>query len=632
MRIFRRVLRYLRPYRGYLVGSVICTIFFTLFSGLMVWMLMPTLETLFEPERLTATAEAPDRALPESPEAAAADRPGGGVILPAATGIESIKTSLKDATRRLIAGPTPQSTLVHLCIALLLIVFLKNLFAYLQGYLMSVAEHGLIKDLRVDLFKHMSGLSLGYYHKSRTGVLMARVTSDVTLVNQSAAAVLVDLIKHPLSVLVFLIMAVVISPWLTVVSLLVLPISGFVINRLGQSLFRRTGYLQAEMGNLTSILSETLGGIRVVKAFDMEAFEAGKFASAARVYFQRALKLARVSKLAAPSSEVLAATVGVGILYLGGIQVLGGSSSLSADEFITFLLVLFSMFSPLREVTKAYVRLQQGLAAADRVFEIIDTPPLITDLPGARPVEEFHERVQYENVFFEYEPGVPVLEGINLGLERGKIVALVGPSGAGKSTLADLLPRFYDPTSGAVLMDGTDLRGFTVGSLRRLIGVVTQETILFNDSAARNIAYGQDEYDIDKVRNAAEAANAHDFIAELPEGYDTMLGDRGVRLSGGQRQRLAIARAIMKNPPILILDEATSSLDTESEMLVQEALERLMKDRTTLVIAHRLSTVQRADRIVVLDGGSIVQQGTHEELMQQADSIYRRLHTLQFKV
>ena len=629
MSIFRRVLRYLRPYRFYLVGSVVCTIFFTLFSGLMVWMLMPTLETLFEPEGIVATAEVGERLRPEAPQVSG---PGGGVGLPAITGIDNLKASLKSATRSLIAGPTPWSTLVRLCIAYLLIVLLKNLFAYLQGYLMSYAEHGLVKDLRVDLFGHMSRLSLSYFHKSRTGVLLARVTSDVTLVNQSAAAVLVDLIKHPLSVLVFLVMAVVISPWLTVISLLVLPITGVVISKLGRSLFRRAGRLQTEMGNLTSIINETLGGIRVVKAFDMEAFETGKFASAARIYFQRAMKLARISKLAAPSSEVLAATVGVGILYVGGMQVLGGNASLSADEFVTFLLVLFSMFSPLREVTKAYTRLQQGLAAADRVFEVIDTPPRITDLPGARPAGDFHDRIEYENVSFEYDEEVPVLIGIDLVLEKGEVIALVGPSGAGKSTLADLLPRFYDPTTGSVMLDGTDLREFTTGSLRRLIGVVTQETILFNDSVARNIAYGLDSFEMEEVRRASSAANAHDFVVELPEGYDTLLGDRGVRLSGGQRQRLAIARAIMKNPPILILDEATSSLDTESEMLVQEALERLMESRTTLVIAHRLSTVQRADRIVVLDKGRIVQQGKHDELMQQDEGLYLRLHTLQFQV
>lgn len=630
MRIFRRILRYLRPYRGYLAGSIVCTIFFTLFSGLMVWMLLPTLETLFASEQLTAPSGVLEEAQLEAPDVP--DQPGGGLTLPTVTGIENLKSSLKNATRQLIAGPTSKSTLINLCIMYLIIVLLKNMFGYTQRYLMSVAEHGLIKDLRVDLFEHMSLLSLGYFHKSRTGVLLARVTSDVTLVNSAAAAVLVELIKHPLAVLVFLLMAVVISPWLTMVALLVLPISWFVINKLGRSLFRRTGRLQAEMGNLTAILNETLGGIRVVKAFNMEAFETKKFTAAARSYFQLALRLARISKLAAPSSEVLAATAGVGILYIGGMQVLMGSSSLTAEEFVTFLLILFSMFSPLREVTKAYAQLQQGLAAADRVFEIIDTAPKITDIPGARRVEGFRERISYENVSFEYEPGLPVLEGIDLLLERGEVVALVGPSGAGKSTLADLLPRFYDPTGGAVLMDGTDLRELTVGSLRRLIGVVTQETILFNDSAARNIAYGQDVYDMEAVQKAADAANAHDFISEFPQGYETMLGDRGVRLSGGQRQRLAIARAIMKNPPILILDEATSSLDTESEMLVQEALERLMMDRTTLVIAHRLSTVQRADRIVVLDRGHIVQEGTHEALMQQADSLYHRLYTLQFQM
>jgi len=593
----------------------------------MVWMLMPTLETLFNTSPVSSiTAPVTPGVSSGGERASAGDTTAGDSSTP-----EGIKTRLKNVTRKLVKRPEPKDTLLRLCLIYMLVVLLKNMFAYLQGYLMAIAENGLIKDLRVDLFDRMSRLSLGFFEENRTGVLLARVTSDVTLVKRSAAAVLVEFIKHPMSVLVFLGMAVIISLKLTLISLLILPASAWIITTIGRSIFRRTGRMQTEMGNLTAILNETLGGIRVVKAFDMEGYESRRFAGAADSYFGRALRLARIRKLAAPSAELVATVVGIGILYLGGLSILGGTSTLTPDEFITFLLVLFSMFAPIREIGKSYTKLQQGLAAAERVFEIIDTTPAIVDAPGARPLEDFTGAVDYRNLSFEYEPGLPVLSGIDLSLRKGEIIALVGPSGAGKSTLADMLPRFYDPVEGRVEIDGVDLREYTVGSIRRLIGVVTQETILFNESVARNIAYGQDDFDMKLVEEAAAAANAHTFITDLPDGYATFVGDRGIRLSGGQRQRLAIARAIMKNPPILILDEATSSLDTESEMLVQEALERLMRDRTTLVIAHRLSTVQRADTIIVLEEGRIIQRGTHKELLTDEEGLYRRLHTLQFQ-
>jgi len=628
MRLFRRVLAYVRPYWVPLTGSILFTILLTFFSGLMVWMLMPTLETLFGQAPVTELAMGVPVPAPVPPDAEGA----GGAAGLDLSGVARLKDDLKAATRDLIAGTSPRDTLFNLCLVYLLVVLLKNIFAYLQGYSMAVVGHGLVKDLRTDLFDRMSRLSLDYYHANRTGVLISRVIADVQMVNQSVASVLVDLLRNPLQVLLFFAMAVIISPRLTLFSLLVLPLAGLFITRLGRSLFRRSGRLQAEMGNLTAVLSETLGGIRVVKAFDMQAFELGRFRRAAEDYFRRALRLSRVSRASSPSVEVMAAMVGVGILYVGGRTVLSGTSTLSADEFITFLLVLFSMFSPLRESTKAFNNLVQGLAAAERVFEVIDTAPTIRDRPGAVLKVSFDDRIRYEGVTFAYHEDLPVLSDIDLTVARGEVVALVGPSGAGKSTLVDLLPRFYDPTVGRVTMDGEDLRSFTVSSLRRLIGVVTQETILFNDTVSANIAYGLSDVPPERIADAARAANAHDFVLQLPDGYETTVGDRGVRLSGGQRQRLAIARAVLKNPPILILDEATSNLDTESEKLVQEALERLMRERTTLVIAHRLSTVHNADRIVVLVDGRIVQQGTHGELMSQADGTYRRLHDLQFAV
>ncbi|HID94734.1 MAG TPA: ABC transporter ATP-binding protein, partial [Candidatus Latescibacteria bacterium] len=403
----------------------------------------------------------------------------------------------------------------------------------------------------------------------------------------------------------------------------------WIITKIGLKLRKYSARSQERMAEVTSVLQETIFGIRVVKAFAMERFELRRFRKGTRNYFRTVLKRIRVGRLASPLTELLATAVGLVVLVYGGNQVLKGDL-LSPEEFIIFLIALFSMISPLKNLGQANARIQEGLAAGERIFEVLDTRPSITDSPDAVTIDKVREGIRFIDLSFRYDTGDVVLDHINLDIKVGEVVAIVGPTGSGKSTLVDLIPRFYDPWRGRVEIDGIDIRKIKLGSLRRLLGIVTQETILFNDTVRNNIAYGSPEIPEEKVIRAARAANAHDFISRLPQGYDTLIGERGVRLSGGERQRIAIARAILKDPPILIFDEATSALDTESEMLVQEAIERLMKGRTSLVIAHRLSTVQNASRIIVLDHGRIIQEGRHQELLNQP-GLYRTLYRRQFR-
>jgi len=621
MKTYRRILRYVKPYRVPLSGSLLCIFAFTLLSSASLVSVVPFLNTLFN-----ASSDSPSR----SPSDQA--KPAETLQLPAE--INDRLELLKTKVSQWLAGGDRHQTLLRLCSLILVLILLKNLFDYWQGYWMAHVEQGIIKDLRNDLYRHLNELSLSYFNRTRTGQLISRITNDVTLVNGGVSAGLVTLIKNPLLILAYLGLAFYLSWRLTLVALVILPASMAVIGFIGSRLRRASTLSQEKMAEVTSVLQETISGARVVKAFAMEEFEMRKFQRVAKDYFKALLHITRVSKLAGPLTEFLSAVVGVGILWFGGQQVLIGRG-LSPGEFMLFLLAIFSVMQPVKELASVNNRLQEAAAAGDRIFEILDLAPEIVSLPGAKQIEHFNDDVRFENVSFSYaneETIAPagVLQNISFAVKKGEVLALVGPSGAGKSTLVDLLPRFYDPQQGRILLDGIDLREMNVKSLRQLMGIVTQETILFHDTVRNNIAYGLQGVSEEKLIQAAQAANAHRFIIELSRGYETVIGERGIKLSGGQRQRLAIARALLKNPPILILDEATSALDSESEMLVQQAVERLMINRTSFVVAHRLSTILHAHQIIVLDKGRLVQRGTHDGLLAEK-GLYQKLYKMQFR-
>ena len=417
--------------------------------------------------------------------------------------------------------------------------------------------------------------------------------------------------------------AISISWQLFLISLVILPVSVFIISRIGLNLRKKTTKLQRQMGNLTNILQESLYGIKIVKAFGMENYENRKFKNETRSFFKTFLRKIRVQNIASPSTEFMAVLVGVVIIYYGSMFVLV-DKSMRASEFMAFLFAIFQMIPPMKTMATVNNKIQESIAAGERVFELLDTEPKIKNIENPISIRSFKQNIFFDNVSFMYDDSDElVLDNINLQVNKGEIIALVGSSGGGKTTFVDLIPRFYDPIS--------DIRKYDINDLRSLLGIVTQETVLFNETVAKNIAYGLDDYPIEKIIEVAKIANAHNFITELTKGYDTIIGEQGTKLSGGQRQRISISRALLKNPPIMIFDEATSALDNESEMLVQEAIENLMKERTTFVIAHRLSTIRNADRILVLDKGKIVQQGKHDELLRDQSGIYNKLYELQFR-
>jgi subfamily B ATP-binding cassette protein MsbA len=559
--------------------------------------------------------------------------PGGGAAAegapPALPAIEGLRHQIRQRVLSAFMSETPGQALAKICLALLAVFLVKNVFGYLQTILMVGVEQRVIRDIRNELFTKLSELSLSFFHGRRTGQLISRVTNDVMLVRRALVATLANVFRETLLVAVFLALAVIVSWRLALITFVVLPPIVLVITRVGRRLRKRSARMQEKMADIASTLEETISGVRVVKAFGMEGYERRRFFRQTAEYFRRVIRLERLAALAGPLTEYLGVTGAVVVLWYGGREVLV-EGTVTPDLFLMFLAAALSMLTPLRKLSRANNELQVGLAAAGRIFAILDTRPEITSRPGAAAVESFDDRIVYEGVGFRYSSGGEVLSSIDLEIAKGDVVAIVGPSGAGKSTLLDLLPRFYDPVGGRITIDGRDIRDVDLASLRRLMGIVTQETILFNDTVRNNIAYGMEGARDEEIVAAAKAANADRFIASMPQGYDTEIGERGVKLSGGERQRMAIARAILKNPPILIFDEATSSLDTESERLVQEAIERLLEGRTVLVIAHRLSTVRNADRIVVLDGGSITETGTHAELMELG-GLYRHLHDMQFR-
>jgi subfamily B ATP-binding cassette protein MsbA len=548
------------------------------------------------------------------------------VCMLACSGVESgIPFIIKHFFDDIFSGAHPE--------ALVVVTGLALGVSLLRGMLNFCADFGtdwiggrVVADLRNALTAHLQRLDAAFFNQQRAGQIVSRVTADVSLVRSAVTDALASIFQQS-TTLVGLVAVAFYMDWvLAALAILLFPIAGLPIRYFSTQLRQNSRKTQQATGQLNAMLHEVIQGNRVVKAFGREAYEQQRLRAHTEEIFRLSMTLSRLRSL--PITEVLAGFAVAGIIWYGGNSVLSGART--RGSFIAFLFTLVLLYEPFKKLVRTNYTIQQGLAGADRVFALLDTRPQVVDRPGARTLRGIREGIEFHDVSFAYEPGGElVLRGINLRIPAGHVVALVGMSGGGKSTLADLIPRFYDVTAGRITIDGTDIRDFTLASLRAQIAVVTQFTFLFNDSVRNNIAYGCPDRPLDEIVAAAKAANAHDFICELPRGYDTHIGDLGVRLSGGQRQRLAIARALLKNAPILILDEATSALDTESEGLVQEALERLMANRTSLVVAHRLSTIRHADRIVVIVRGEIVESGTHEELLANGAE-YRKLYALQF--
>ncbi len=519
------------------------------------------------------------------------------------------------------------TTLYFVCGVLVTSVLLSNIFRYLSALILERVRINVIENLRNKAFFAITHFDLGYFTEKRKGDIMSRVSSDVLEVESSVVSSLKVLFKEPFLIIGFFTAMFITSPKLTLYSMILIPLSGGIISYIAKRLKRRARLTQDTLGRISNVIEESLSGMRIIKAFSAKRYITDKFRGEISNYSRHNYRMASRFNLASPISEFLGVFVVCMIILIGGGMVLSDESSLTGAEFIVFLAFFSQVLTPAKAISNSLTTINRGLASGERIFELMDSQTKINEKPGAREINSFNDAIRFEKVSFGYEEKL-VLKKINLEIPKGKVIALVGPSGGGKSTLVDLVPRFYDPKSGLITIDGVDLRDCTISGVRGLMGIVTQESILFNDTIFNNIAFGKPDATIEEVKAAAKVAHADIFIEQFDDGYETLIGERGTKLSGGQRQRLSIARAVLKNPPVLILDEATSALDSESEKYVQDAIENIMQNRTAIIIAHRLSTIQNADKIVVIKDGEIIQEGTHTALMKSG-GLYKKLIEMQ---
>jgi subfamily B ATP-binding cassette protein MsbA len=603
MRSFWRLMGYLRGYKSAVTLNVLSNILTAVFTAASIPLFIPFLEILFGREALMT--EAPVWEL----------------------SIDGVSASIKYEISQVIVTQGREQALVYVCIGILTVFFLKNLFHYLSLFFMAPVRNGIIRDLRRQLFEKILTLPLSYFSDERKGDLMSRITADVQEVEWSILNVLEAVFREPLVIAGSLAFMLYVSPELTGFVFLLLIFTAVVIGGIGRTLRKSSTLVQEKLGTLVSIVEETLGGLRIIKGFNAEGYQRNKFSRENNEYRSILTRLLWRRDLASPMSEFLGIGVVAVLLWFGSRQVFSGA--MRAETFLTFIFAFYNVIQPAKQFVRAIYNIQKGVSAMLRVEKLLDAESNIKEAPDAKAITGFNHSIEYRGVTFAYNPEEgKVLSDIWLDIPKGRVVALVGASGAGKSTLADLLPRFYDVAEGGILIDGTDIRQYKIRDLRDLMGIVSQEAILFNDTIYNNIVFGLEGVSPAEVERAARIANAHEFIVATENGYQTNIGDRGNKLSGGQRQRLTIARAVLKNPPILILDEATSALDSESEKLVQSALVELMKNRTSIVIAHRLSTIQHADEIVVMKDGRVLERGAHAALLEQ-DGEYRKLVALQ---
>ena len=606
MKTYLRILSYARGLGWYIPQYVITVLLYAIFSVVNIALLAPMIDVLFnqvESETLITTA-------PEF-----------------SFSFNYFIDLFNFYFNNYMVANGPMVALRFVAITIIITALLSNLFRYIAAVLLAIMRSKVVKNIRNDVFEKTIGLDIGYFTSARKGDIMLKITSDVQQVEVSTMDSLKVVLLEPALLIGYFVALFLISPMLTLYSLILLPLSGGLIAGIAKRLKLAASITQNSLGRIANQVDEAISGIRLIKAFSAKKYILRKFHLEVDTYSGLTVSMAKKFDLASPISEFLGITVVAGLLLLGGSMVLKEDSGLSPSLFITFIILFSRVLQPAKAISNALTSIQRGIASAERIFTITDAKPQITEKKDAVEIAEFKQGMEFKEVNFAYE-NEPVLENISFKLDKGKTIALVGVSGGGKSTIADLIPRFYDPSSGEISIDGIPFKDCTLSSLRKHMGIVTQQSILFNDSVYNNIAFGQDNPLEEEVIRAAKIANAHDFITEMEDGYQTSVGEDGSKLSGGQRQRISIARAVMANPPILILDEATSALDPHSERMVQEAITKLMENRTSLVIAHRLSTIQYADEILVIDKGKIVERGTHDELIAKA-GVYKSLRSMQ---